>query len=82
MGPAVERHVWPNQCPGTNLDFASIEDTAIEVQKDSLSDFDVGTVVNLEWCLNPGIVFEQGVVGFLIRVLRWERTGVANDADW
>lgn len=82
MCAAVEAYIWSDQCSGTNTDFAGIEDTAIEVQKDSLTDFDIGTVVNLQWCFNPRIIFEQGIVGLLVRVLRRERTSVTDDADW
>lgn len=81
MTASIQRDAAAYQGSCTNLDFASVENSAVEVDKDIVTHLDVRTIVDVNGRLDPSILGEEVLVGFLVVCWWWQRSFVANDAN-
>lgn len=51
-------NIRPEQCARTHGDGATINEDAVEVDKDSFAQLYVEPIIHFDGCLNPGLVFE------------------------
>lgn len=58
MCAAVERNIRGEERPGSNGHEASVDDCAVEINEDVLAELDIGPVVDVDRCFDPGIFCE------------------------
>lgn len=80
MRAAVDRYVWSNQRPSADRYKAGVDDCAVEVDKDTFANADIGAVVDVDWCFDPGIVCKERLVCVFCGGRGREWGGVCYDA--
>jgi hypothetical protein len=59
MCAAVDRYVRSEQSSSTDGHQASVDDSAVEVDKDAFAYADIGPIVETDWRLDPGFCYEE-----------------------
>lgn len=75
MSPAVEGDIWAKHGSGPNGHEARIDYRAVEVDEDVHANFDIGSIIDVDGPLNPGVTLQYLVV-FLSRCARGRERGV------
>lgn len=80
MSTSIQRHIGSEQSPCPNLDFTSIDDGSVEVEEDVITQFYVGTVIDVNGRFDPGFFGEEFFVRFFGFCWWRKRCFVVDDA--
>lgn len=71
MRATEKRHVRADQGSGSYGDLAGVDECAVEINKNSASDTDVCTVVDVDGSFKPGIGVQGGIFVFFCGCRCW-----------